>query len=70
MKKRDWLSREHRLRVADIAIRWLALLPEERREAKHFGCACLVIERYLIDGGEETAQLHDETASVVPLRIV
>jgi hypothetical protein len=70
-KKRDWLTREQRLRVAEIAVRWLALLPEGSREAREFGCACTVIERYLVDGGPATMELHEGAgAEVVPLRVV
>jgi hypothetical protein len=57
--KRDWLARRHRLKVAELAILWLG---EEEIDARRFGCACTVIERYLLDGGPETARIHDERA--------
>jgi hypothetical protein len=61
VRKRDWLSRDHRLRVADLAIKWLATCPSQEISARRFGAACTVIERYLIEGGPATAQLHEES---------
>lgn len=69
MKKRNWLSRGHRLRVAGLAIQWLK---DEKVDAHRFACACVVIERYLVDGGEKSAKLHAEAlekvCEIVPMK--